>query len=221
MWATHLTFRLASLTGTEQARVFKHEDCQSILDVFKSHGHTELDTARMYGAGSSEEMLNELHVESQGFKVATKVFPSARMPGVKGWKTYDHTTAGVQSAIDDSFKALGTSKVDLYYLHAPDREVPLEETLAAINEHYKRGKFERFGISNYKAEEVEEIVKISKEKGYVLPTVYQGLYNSIARAPEKPLIPVLRKHGISYYCYNPLGGGVSTPCLHLASLHSR
>lgn len=164
----------------------------------------------MYGGGSSEEFLNELHVESQGFKVATKVFPSARTPGVKGWKTYDHTTAGVKSAIDDSFKALGTSKVDLYYLHAPDREVPLEETLAAINEHYKSGKFERFGISNYKAEEVEEIVKISKEKGYVLPTVYQGLYNSIARAPEKPLIPVLRKHGISYYCYNPLGGGVST-----------
>lgn len=70
------------------------------------------------------------------------------MPGAKSWTTYDHSTDGVKRAIEDSFKALGTDKVDLYYLHAPDREVPFEETLAAVNEEYEKGRFERFGISN-------------------------------------------------------------------------
>lgn len=59
--------------GEEQSRVFKLEDCQKILDIFKSHGHTELDTARAYGAGTSEEYLRDLGAEKQGFKIATKV----------------------------------------------------------------------------------------------------------------------------------------------------
>lgn len=59
--------------GAEQSRVFKKEDCQQILDIFKSHGHIELDSARMYGGGSSEEMLRDIGAEKQGFKVATKV----------------------------------------------------------------------------------------------------------------------------------------------------
>lgn len=197
--------------GVEQSRVHSLKDCQAILDVFKQHGHIELDTARMYGSGSSEEYLRDMGVEAQGFKVATKVFPSARMPNRPGdWTPYDHTTDGVQRAHRDSSKALGTDKVDLYYLHAPDREVKLEETLAAINDLHKAGHFERFGISNYKAEEVEQIISICSEKAYVKPSVYQGLYNSIARSAEKELIPMLRKHGLSYYCYNPLGGGFFT-----------
>jgi len=59
--------------GEEQSRVHTHDGCQKILDVFKSHGHEELDTARAYGAGSSEEFLRDMGVEEQGFKIATKV----------------------------------------------------------------------------------------------------------------------------------------------------
>ena len=88
---------------------------------------------------------------------------------------------------------MGTSKVDLYYLHAPDREVRLAETLEAINEEYKAGHFSRFGISNYKASEVDEIVSICEKNGWVKPTVYQGLYNAIVRSAEPELIPTLRR----------------------------
>ncbi|CAO1633929.1 unnamed protein product [Sympodiomycopsis kandeliae] len=195
--------------GTEQSRVFDLKDCQAILDAFKSHGHTELDSARAYCQGTTEEYLASLKVQDQGFVVATKNFPSARNPNFPGEK-HDHTKAGVEKAINKSLQALNTSCIDLYYLHAPDREVSFSETLEAINEQHKQGKFKQFGISNYKADEVEEIMKIVNENNFVKPTVYQGLYNSIARAPEKPLIPVLRKHGIAYYCYNPLGGGFFT-----------
>lgn len=71
--------------GAEQSRVHDLKDCQKILDIFQSHGHDELDTARMYGNGSSEEFLNKLGVVdgTKGFKVATKVFPSARGAGAR------------------------------------------------------------------------------------------------------------------------------------------
>ena len=121
-------------------------------------------------------------------------------------KPYDHTKSCVLSTLDESLTALGMKKIDLYYLHAPDRETPFEETLEAVNEAYQAGKFERFGISNFKVDEVEAVVKIIEEKKYPFKvSVYQGLYNAVTRSAEAELIPTLRKHGISYYTYNPLG----------------
>ena len=79
--------------------------------------------------------------------------------------------------------------------------------LKGINDAYKAGYFKRFGLSNYKADDVERVHKICKEKGYPLPSVYQGNYNAIARRQETELFPVLRKYGISFYAYSPIAGG--------------
>ena len=65
--------------------------------------------------------------------------------------------------------------VDILYIHAPDYDTPLEQTLEGINEVYKKGFFKRFGLSNYKAEDVEKVYNHCKEKGYPLPSVYQGM----------------------------------------------
>ena len=65
----------------------------------------------------------------------------------------------------------------------------------------------KFGLSNYTAEEVEEIIKISKENNYVLPSVYQGNYNAITRINEEKLFPLLRREKISFYAYSPFAGG--------------
>lgn len=113
----------------------------------------------------------------------------------------------------------------MWYLHGPDRTVPYEETLKAVNDLYKEGYFKRFGISNYMSYvlfnyqyfssnwhttrtvrnrwEVAEIVGICKANGYILPTAYQGLYNAIHRGVEPELFPCLRKFGISFYEFNP------------------
>lgn len=164
----------------------------------------------MYGEGTSESMLGAIEAEKQGFKIATKIFPNKRMPVNQHWKLYDHSAGDIRRSTQESLDALQTNEVDLLYLHAPDREIPFEETMKAINEEYQQGHFKRFGISNYTADEVEQVMKIVKENGYVAPSVYQGLYNAIARAAEPQLLPVLRKHNISYYTYNPLGGGFFT-----------
>ena len=98
----------------------------------------------------------------------------------------------------------------MWYLHGPDRTTPYEETLRAVNELYKEGKFKRFGISNYMSWEVAEIVYICRQNGYIQPTAYQGIYNAIHRNVEPELFPCLRKFGISFYEFNPLGGGFFT-----------
>ena len=65
--------------------------------------------------------------------------------------------------------------VDVFYIHAPDQDTPMEQTLEGVNEVYKKGFFKRFGLSNYKAEDVEKVYNHCKEKGYPLPSVYQGM----------------------------------------------
>ena len=79
--------------------------------------------------------------------------------------------------------------------------------LSAVTELHKQGRFSRFGLSNYLPEEVEEIVRLAREKGFVQPSVYQGNYSAIARKPEERLLPVLRKYNIAFYIYSPIAGG--------------
>jgi len=190
--------------GKEQARVHDLPTCQKILDIFGSHGHNELDTARFYGAGTCEEYLGKLEVQTkQGYKLATKIFPK-RDAG------YDHTPEGIRKAVKESLQALQVSKFDILYLHAPDREVPYEVTCKVMNELHKEGVYDEFGLSNYAAYEVAEIVYISKTNGWIVPTIYQGLYNGIARGVEPELLPCLKKFGIKFYAYNPLAGGFFT-----------
>ena len=85
--------------------------------------------------------------------------------------------------------------------------MPLRETLSGINELYKQGAFKRFGLSNFLAHQVEEIIAIANELGFVVPSVYQGNYNAVARRTEDEVFPVLRKHNIAFYAYSPIAGG--------------
>jgi aryl-alcohol dehydrogenase-like predicted oxidoreductase len=101
-------------------------------------------------------------------------------------------------------------QINVYYIHAPDRRASLAELLDGLNTLYEAGKFKRLGLSNFLPEEVEEVVRISKQKNYVLPSVYQGNYNAVARHSEAKLLPILRKHNISYYAYSPIAGGFLT-----------
>ncbi|CBQ68145.1 related to aflatoxin aldehyde reductase [Sporisorium reilianum SRZ2] len=197
--------------GAEQSRVHDLADCRAILDIFAAHGHTELDTARMYGAGSSEAYLRQLGYTvpsaQHGFTVATKAFPSARRPDFPAKDKYTFEPADIARAIDDSLATLGTDKFDLFYLHSPDRQVPLERTLEAVNAAYEQGKFARFGVSNYTAAEVQQIIDITSARNWVKPSVYQGVYNAITRSADD-LFPTLRRNHIAFYAFNPLGGGL-------------
>jgi len=196
--------------GTEGARVHDLKDVEGILDVFQKHGHTEIDTARTYTGGTSEEYLGELGWQKRGLKMETKLYPNVSGSRYASAVKISHSPEDLRKHLDASLKALKTDSLDMWYLHAPDRSTPYEVTFKAVNELYKEGKFKRLGISNYMSWEVAEIVGICKTNGYIQPTVYQGIYNAIHRTIEPELIPCLRKFGLSFYAFNPLGGGFFT-----------
>jgi aflatoxin B1 aldehyde reductase len=191
--------------GKDGARVHNIKDVEAILDAFRSHGHTEIDTARVYAGGSSEEYLGKIDLASKGFKIETKLYPVKAIPD-----PITHDEQGLRKHLADSLKALNVSSLEMWYLHGPDRTVPYEETLRVVNDLYKERFFKRFGISNYAAWEVAEIVGICKANGYIQPTAYQGIYNAVHRSVEPELLPCLRKFGISFYEFNPLAGGFFT-----------
>jgi len=210
-------------------------EAKGFLNEFYQFGSNILDTARVYGSGTTEEVLGEIGVSQA--EVHTKAFPP-------------FTDANITNQLNDSLKALKRSSVDLYYLHVPDNSHPLEESLRAVNDLYRQGKFRSFGVSNYPAWQVAEIYYICDKNGWVKPTVYQvalkknitgkqqerrgnkifiylilkafclfvclfvcffksmqGMYNAITRDVEKELFPCLRKLNIKFYAYNPLAGG--------------
>lgn len=175
------------------------QQIDAFLQICSKYGVTEIDTARVYADGESERMLGQVNA-SERFQVSTKANISMNGAFLK--------REMVLKSADESLEYLQTIQVDIFYLHRPDLSTPIEETLEAIDELYKQGKFKRFGISNYRAEEVEEIYQICQKKNYVLPSVYQGNYNAIARNPETGLFPVLRRLGIAFYGFGATAGGL-------------
>lgn len=113
-----------------------------------------------------------------------------------------------------SLKALRTEKLDMWYLHSPDRTTGFEVTMGAVDELYQEGRFERLGISNYQAWEVAQICEMCKANGWKQPDVYQGVYNALHRSVEPELFPCLRHYGMAFYAYNPLAGGYLTARYH-------
>lgn len=186
----------------------KLEDAAAILDIFQAHGHNEVDTARTYGGGSSEEYLGQLDWQARGITMATKLSPQA--PSNPTAKKYTHKPEDLRAALLESLAALKTDKVDLWYLHAPDHNTPYEDTLREVNKLYEEGYFRRLGISNYSAWETAQLSEIAIRNGWKRPDVYQGLYNALHRGVEAELFPCLRHYGIAFYQFNPLAGGLLT-----------
>ncbi|EPS42423.1 hypothetical protein H072_3646 [Dactylellina haptotyla CBS 200.50] len=210
---TNIKIVLGAMTigveGMKQTCVFGTEVAGEFLDTFQKHGHNEIDTARVYGEGTSEQVLGKLDLEKRGLIVSTKLSKTSKIGLPDGMLT-THRPEHLRQGLEVSLKALNLDKVDMFYLHAPDRTTPYEDTLRELNKMHQEGKFNRIGISNYMAWEVAQICEICNRNGWVKPSVYQGIYNAFHRGAEAELFPCLRKYGISFYEYNPLAGGYLT-----------
>lgn len=134
------------------------EALQDVFDVLEKGNVKTIDTAALYG--QSEEILGKAGAGKR-FTLDTKL---------KGGFGNGSSKDVIQDEATNSKKMLGVD-VDILYIHAPDHETPLEETLAAVDAVHKSGFFKRFGLSNYQAKDVEAVYNHAKEKGYVLPTV--------------------------------------------------
>ncbi|KAF4995352.1 hypothetical protein FDECE_12844 [Fusarium decemcellulare] len=172
------------------------DDVVEWLKTLDEVGIKAVDTAQAYGA--SEEMLGKAGAASR-FNIDTKL-PSGFGPQLT-------TKDLVISSCKESLQKLQVNSVDVYYLHAPDRRVPWKETLSGLNELHQQGAFKRLGISNFLAQEIEEIIQVAKDNGFVVPSVYQGNYSAVARRADDEIFPTLRRHSIPFYAYSPIAGG--------------
>ena len=172
-----------------------------IVDAFLDAGHSRIDTAYVYADGRSEEILGRLLTPARRQQVwlATKARPLDQ-GGLQ--------PAQVRHQLEISLQRLQTDSVDLFYLHHPDNTTPVAETLSECQKLFAEGKFKALGLSNYAAWKVVDIHHLCQRNGWIIPTVFQGMYNATTRAVESELLPALRAIGMGLHAYNPLAGGL-------------
>lgn len=168
-------------------------------------GITMFDTANSYGAGVSEQILGEVVAPFRDeVLIASKVFNRmGHDPDDQGLRR-----RAVEKALEATLRRLRTDYLDLYYLHAPDWQTPLEETLEAMADATTAGKVRYVGMSNYAAWQIAEARCVAGDRGWPPVHVAQPLYNLLARRLEDEYEAFSDRYAIHNIVYNPLAGGL-------------
>ena len=175
-----------------------------VVDAALDAGITFFDTAEIYGnEGGSERFLGEILEGRRDHVVLATKFGWGREHG-------DGSAKVVRKAIDGSLERLRTDHVDLYYLHRPDPDVPIAETLGALDELVQAGKVRAIGCSNFSAVQLTEADRVAREQGTTRFTVLQNHYSLLERRDDDDVLPLCRELGIAYIPYFPLASGLLT-----------
>ena len=182
------------------------DDAIALVDAALECGVNFFDTANVYSAGRSEDVLGRALAGRQrdSFIVATKLY--GEMPDGDRGLSRDQ----VLKQIDGSLRRLQLDYVDLYQCHAWDEDVPVEETLGALTEVVDAGKTRFVGVSNWSGEQIRRAVELARDGGFAKIVSSQPEYSLVHREPEEDVIPVSREHGISQIVYSPLAQGTLT-----------
>ncbi len=181
------------------------DNAESIRTIHRALdlGVTHIDTAEVYGPFLSEEIVGEaIRGRRDGVLIATKfglVSHSGDGPGVA-----DSTAGNVKAAVEGSLKRLGTDHIDLYYQHRVDRNTPIEETAGAVARLIAEGKVLHFGLSEASTETIRRAHAVQPL------TALQTEYSLWTRDVEAEILPLLRRLGIGFVPYSPLGHGLLT-----------
>ena len=173
------------------------------LDV----GINYIDTADMYDRGRSEEFVGKaLKGKRADVIIATKfATPMGEGPNDKGGSRHY-----IMKAVEASLKRLQTDYIDVYQMHNPDTETPIEETLRALDDLVHAGKVRYIGCSNFAAWQLCEALWTSTTNHLHSFVTVQARYNVLERSVETELVPCCRKYGIGVIPWGPLAGGFLT-----------
>jgi aryl-alcohol dehydrogenase-like predicted oxidoreductase len=179
-----------------------------VLDAALDAGVVFLDTADIYGGTRSEEFMGRaLEGRRDRMVLATKF----------GMRIDDAHQGGrpeyARKACDDSLKRLRTDHIDLYQYHRPDPNVPIAETLGAMNELVKAGKVREIGCSNFTVEQLQEAERAVPAGGARFVSV-QNEYSLLHREPEDGVLAECARQGIAFIPYFPLASGLLTGKYH-------
>ncbi|GAA4178642.1 aldo/keto reductase [Gryllotalpicola koreensis] len=181
------------------------DDVKRQLGLAKDAGVNILDTADVYSAGLSEQLVGEALGDSRDdWIVATKV----RMSMGDGPNDAGASRHHIIKGAEDSLRRLGTDYIDLYQLHEWDGQTPLEETWAALDHLVQSGKVRYLGISNYTGWQTVKATLTAEKHGFTKPVATQVHYSPQTRDIEGEVIPAAIDQGLGILVWSPLAGGL-------------
>jgi aryl-alcohol dehydrogenase-like predicted oxidoreductase len=178
-----------------------------MLDAALDAGITAVDTANAYAGGVTEAILGAL---LPGRRDRIVLATKAGMQHPDAGDNPLLSPAALRAGLDGSLGRLRIDHVDLFYLHQPDRDTPVADSLAAVKDFIDQGKVSAYGVSNHAAWQISEINHTADGLGMPRPVVGQNLYNLLARRIEDEYLEFARTTGLLTMVYNPLAGGLLT-----------
>ncbi len=172
----------------------------AIINAAIDAGINFFDTSNSYSAGVSEEYIG-------------KAIGSRRADVIIATKFGMHEGAApdvLRTSVETSLRDLGTDYIDLYQIHKPDPQTPIEETLAALDDLVRQGKVRAIGCSNFSGGQLEEALAVSEASGFARFVTAQNSYSLMERGIESELVPVCKARGIGILPYYPIFRGMLT-----------
>lgn len=188
--------------GETEAQAFE------LMDRAWAAGIHAFDTADAYGGGRSESYIGRW-LKSKGASVRDQLLLTSKVfnPVGPGPDERGLSRKHILRQIDASLARLQTDRLELYLMHEFDPDVPLEETLEALDELVRAGKVRHIGASNFAAEQLARALGVSALHGWTTLRCLQNSFSAIDRGAERELLPVCAEHGVAFTAYSPLAGG--------------
>ena len=186
----------------------EEEAARACVAAALDEGITTFDTADVYAGTRAEEVLGRaLHgVRRESIEIFTKVY----WPTGPGANDRGLSRKHIMESAHGSLRRLQTDYVDLYQAHRYDHETPLEETLRAFDDLVRQGKVLYVGVSEWRAEEIADALRIAGEMGFDRIVSNQPQYNMLWRVIEAEVVPLCEKEGIGQVVFSPIAQGVLT-----------
>ena len=195
------TYALGTMTfGNETDEARAHAQ----LDRYVEAGGNFVDTADVYNAGVSEEIIGRWLAKKSGdVMLATK----GRFPTGEGPNDVGTSRRHLRQALEASLRRLGVDHVELYQLHAWDPITPLDETLSFLEDAVRAGKISYGGLSNFTGWQLQKACDLFAHRGWSRLVTLQPQYNLLVREIEWEIVPAAQENGLGLLPWSPLGGG--------------
>jgi len=176
-------------------------DAIALVRAAFERGVTFFDTAEAYGPGANEELLGEALAEIRDRVVIATKFGFAEGVVLKGM---DSRPERIRAVAEASLKRLRTDRIDLFYQHRVDPNVPMEDVAGTVRDLIKEGKVKHFGLSEAGAQSIRKAHAVQPV------AALQSEYSMWWREPEKEILPLCEELGIGFVAFSPLGKGFLT-----------
>ena len=202
-----LQVSLAGLGTNNFGMRLDYERSKSVVDAALDAGINFFDTADIYGGGKSEEYLGQaLGARREDVLIATKF----GMPVGEGPFTRGGSRHYIEKAVERSLRRLGTDYIDVYQMHQPDPDTPIEETLDALSNLVHRGLVRYIGHSNFSGWQIADAEWTARTKGYARFVSAQNEWSLLERKIEPEIMPACRQFGLGQLPFFPLASGFLT-----------